>query len=190
MRVDKFIEVMIDTETMSLQSNAAVVSLAAVTMDFGKGTLGDEFKGNATPGSNMRAGLHFDQKTIDWWKTQSAEAKMGWMRDPEALHSMLWRFNDWLRSRKNEPTDRIRVWSMGAAFDIPIVQNALRACELPVLWSYKDVMCHRTMYALNRDVKATYYGTSHDALDDAKNQARHLIQIMQYVNRPWWKRVF
>lgn len=183
-----FRDVMIDTETLSLRSNAAVLSIGAVEMDLERYRLGREYKVNISIGSNRRINLHIDPDTVAWWNKQSDEAKSAASVDAMPIHGALWGFGQWLTDLKSVG-DEVRTWSMGAAFDIPILENAYRACDLPVPWKYKHVMCYRTMYALNRNIKAVYDGVHHDALSDARNQARHLLEIMKYNDRPWWKRI-
>lgn len=161
-------DVMLDFETHSARSNAAIVSIGAVM--FGGQTLGQEFYCTVKTGDQDGRGLHFCPETALWWTQQSAEARKA-LTCPNALDpdQALGAFAGWLRSN-----GAVRLWSNGANFDAPILDNAFRAYGIRNPIKFWDVRDTRTIYEIaGIDMKAyRAKGTHHNALDDAKNQAR------------------
>jgi len=49
-------------------------------------------------------------------------------------------------------------------------------------WSYRNDRCYRTLAAICPEVKMERIGTFHNAVDDAKSQARHLQRIYKKLN--------
>jgi hypothetical protein len=90
------------------------------------------------------------------------------------------------------PTRSVQSLGNGVDFDNVILANAYSACMLKQPWSHKSNRCYRTIYNETKDIIArpTFSGVAHDALDDAKNQANHLINIwkvqdtMKTLNTP------
>ena len=62
-----------------------------------------------------------------------------------------------------------------------ILGNAFRACGIPVPWNFYDERCYRTLKSLFPQLKAAdTRGTKHNALEDARYQAEHLIKIIRH----------
>jgi DNA polymerase III epsilon subunit-like protein len=163
-------QVMIDLETLSTEHNACIVSIGAVKFD-GKDIL-SSFKVNVTAESCKAAGLHLSLDTIDWWATQSPEARHLWMDDAIALPNALDQFEDWYGTRS------LWTWGYGANFDIVIMENAFKAIGRKEPWKYVDVMCLRTVSNLRGLKVPRLEGVHHDALADARNQAKFLLSLM------------
>jgi 3' exoribonuclease, RNase T-like len=60
------------------------------------------------------------------------------------------------------------------------LRHAYEACGIKAPWSYRYDFCYRTMYR-NFPSAEPYRaeGVKHNALDDARSQAKHLISIMK-----------
>lgn len=167
---------MIDIETLSRLPTAAVVSIGAVNFSFKRGLL-EEFKVNISAKSCKDHGLHIEKETLDWWASQSKEARMAWMANPVSLEEGLTQLEDFLGKNK----DRM-VWCNGASFDFPAIRNACIAVGKELPWSYRNEMCQRTINTVlgvsNNVVRqGENQGLHHDALEDAKEQARYLITL-------------
>jgi hypothetical protein len=160
---------MLDLETMGNVPDAAIVSIGAVRFDE---MLRDEFYENITLKSCNETGLTVDADTVSWWMQQSPEAFSYLQENPIHLLAALTKFSDWV-GRNAE------VWGNGASFDNVILSSAYRAAGLPQPWKYWNDRCYRTMAALHPGVKRPDFGTKHNALDDAKSQAIHLIGILR-----------
>ena len=164
------IQVMLDLETMSQRSNASIASIGAVKFDT-TGIL-DEFYTTVNIKTCKDVGLRIDKETVQWWMEQSKEArdmlKIGNVSIQEALDL----FSDWF-GRKS-----LQVWGNGATFDNVIMESAYIATEKTVPWKWWDNRCYRTVKSLIVVPEDERQGVYHNALDDAKHQARHLIKIL------------
>lgn len=182
--------VMIDLETLGTRAGCSIISIGAVEFDPQAGTLGDEYYAVISRYSCNKRGLFEDADTIDWWSRQSPEAREAldlasdW-RTSMTLPDALVKFNEYL-FRLAPPRD-LRLYGNGADFDNPILGGAYAAAgmDFPVTYGGR---CHRTLKNLHElfgeDFRAPSYersGTYHNALDDAKTQAQHLIAIVDKV---------
>ena len=170
--------VMIDLETADSKSNAAIVAIGAVVFDHR-----DTYATFYTPidlNSAVKCGGTIGANTLAWWMQQPDEARAVF-HDSSALslHTALQSFAAWLEANaalRNQNVYRnVCVWGNGATFDNVILSNSYEACGLPKPWSYHNDMCFRTMRSLFPQVDILFNGVKHNALDDARNQALHLI---------------
>jgi hypothetical protein len=171
--------VMLDLETMSVMSNAAIVAIGAVAFDPDTGDLGPTFYCNVDLDSSAAYGLHIQGRTVMWWLERSEDARTALLDDPLPLDEALRRFAAYLR-----PLGEICVWGNGATFDNVILGNAYMAAGLEQPWSYTNDRDVRTIEAIGQGIcdaaeEVERQGTHHNALDDALYQARYVSQIWQ-----------
>jgi hypothetical protein len=83
------------------------------------------------------------------------------------------------------PQQDVLVWSNGASFDIPILNSAFNDVNVAAPWKFYNERCYRTMKNLYPDVPyARAEGSvAHNALHDARDQARHLQLIWAAHNK-------
>lgn len=168
---------MIDLETLGTRPGAVLLSIGAVMFDPRTGDLGAEFYVELDK-RQARFGMHVEENTLEWWEQQSPAARA--VFDNE--HGMV--LTDALRTfgaylTVNRTSDDIRVWGNGAAFDNVLLGVAYARTELRQPWNYRFDRCYRTVCAMFPDIKREQLGTHHNALDDAKSQARHLMEIVR-----------
>ena len=174
--------VMVDLETCGVSAGCAILSIGAVEFDPVKGKLGKEFYQVVRLQSCLDAGLHIFQPTMDWWQSQSPEAQkvltLAKSKSKKVLPLLesLDKFNNYLKEFKSP-----KVYGNGADFDNPILVAAYHSVGIKQGWGAYSGGCYRT---LKRDIcpdikMAARKGTYHNALDDAKNQAQHAIEIFQ-----------
>lgn len=173
--------VMIDLETMSNLSNAAIVALGAVEFDLTEATLGRTFYTPIDLESSVEAGCMMDAGTVLWWLNQSEEARRVFAEESADLTSALEQFSDWL-SKCNVPANKICIWGNGANFDNVILAHAYRQCGIEQPWLFINDRCYRTVKNLFHHIKMERSGIHHNALDDAVSQAKHLIAIASHAN--------
>ena len=167
--------IMLDLET----HGECLVSIGAVTFDE-KG-IGDEFYQVVNVWDCALHGLKPSLETEAWWMQQPHSVRMaleqsisGHGRD---LSASLLAFVDFVGI---EPIDEL--WGNGADFDCILLRKAFDAAKLPPPWSYKAHRCFRTMKNLFSDVqRPEFAGVKHNALDDARQQALHLIEIFRVI---------
>ena len=163
--------VMVDLETMGTNSDAAIISIGAVKFDLKNQKITDRFDKVVDLKSSMAAGLKVDPDTITWWLQQSDEARAPFKQEATDLKEALQDFAIWIG-------DDAKIWGNGAAFDNVILENAYRACELPIPWPHYNNRCYRTIAQLNRHIRIERSGVYHCAIDDAENQANHFMKIL------------
>jgi hypothetical protein len=168
--------IMVDLETLSAETNAAILEIGAVVFSR-QGVTDNNFYVKVDLESAMQHG-HVSASTIRWWMEQSNEARAeafsggGWML-PEALAQ----FGDWVRSVAYD--GNVEVWGNGAGFDNAILRHAYRAVhneDTP--WPFRYDRCYRTLKSRHPDVQFVREGTHHNALDDAVSQAKHAAAIL------------
>ena len=163
--------VMIDIETLGTASNSVILSIGAVEFDLNG--LGKEFEVFIDPESCTDHGLVIDARTVMWWMGQSDAARGELLKRKgvpldEAMVKLHNAF-DWKGKQ---------VWCNGTDFDFPIIGSACKAVGTLEPWQYWAKMDYRTLKNLPGAPKMQKRsGTHHNALDDAKTQAEHAVEI-------------
>jgi hypothetical protein len=172
------VNIMLDLETMGNGPNAAIVAIGAVEFKPADMTLGQEYYHIINLESSVKAGGQMDASTVMWWMRQGEEARGKVCGVGMSIHIALSAFAFWL-SEQSEP---VLIWGNGSDFDNVILAQAYRRADMSVPWKYSSNRCYRTMKALRPDVPLLRAGTHHDALDDAKAQALHLMTILRVLD--------
>lgn len=149
----KKINVVVDIETLSLRSDAAIISIAAVPFMLDKGSFdnNDKYGYTGVPAfdemmkdiscpegyasfyetidatSCAMAGLAFDMETVKFWSEMPDEAKSAIMEKPRvSIRQALEDFVAYLENLKAmNQADELIIWVQGSDFDIPILKNAM-----------------------------------------------------------------
>lgn len=169
--------IMLDLETLGNGNKAVIAAIGAVKFDKETGELGQEFYKIVNPKTCIDAGLIMDVDTVLWWFKQSPEARAIFMHNASEISTLqeaLAEFTDFVGNPKTA-----LVWGNGSNFDNVILGNAYKAIGEPQPWPYWGDRCYRTAAALTPGIKRNRVGTYHNALDDAKTQALHLMQILR-----------
>ena len=167
--------VMLDLETMGTSSQAAIVAIGAIEFDPVTGKLGREFYRNVDLSDCIKHGLRVDGRTVMWWLSQSDEARQALMAThPIPLRDALLQFDEFMQY-----VDVPSVWGNGAGFDNVILSNAYETVGLKRPWSYKGDRDVRTMTMLGEIIGIQHEDAAHNALEDAKIQARYVSQVWQ-----------
>lgn len=162
--------IMLDIETLATGTNAAITSIGAVK--FGGGEILDSFYYRVDLDSCMNYGLEIHPNTIMWWMSQSDDARSE-LTNSDTTDIVL--ALEWFSLFAGEDAE---VWGNGATFDNVNLRNAYEKCGLKTPWSFRKDMCYRTIKNLYPDIKLEREGTHHNALDDAKSQAIHLMKMI------------
>jgi hypothetical protein len=164
-------QVMVDLETLGTSSTAVIIAIGAVEFDQKSGKLGREFYRVVDGQSCVDAGMKMDVSTVMWWMKQDTTARAAFEVKGVPLKDALGDLAEWL-------PEAASVWGNGATFDNVILSSAYRAVSLEQPWPFWGDRCYRTLKNLRPDVKFAREGTYHNALDDAKSQARHAIALL------------
>lgn len=166
--------IMLDLETWGTTPGCAIRSIGAVVFNPKNGALGSEFYLNIEDRSCPDFGLDRDPDTEAWWLDQSEEAQSAFASDRFDIDAACRAFHKWFQQQHGK-----YVWGHGAAFDPPIMEHAMRACDVEVPWDFWNVRCCRTVLALGNRRPLRAGGTHHNALDDAKAQARAVAAVFR-----------
>jgi DNA polymerase III epsilon subunit-like protein len=162
--------VMCDIESLGTRPGSAILSIGAV--QFTDDGITSEFYQRIDLKSCTDYGLTIDPDTVLWWFKQADEARLEIVKPGNALDQVLGDFGDWLGS------DPAEIWGNGASFDNALLAAAYHAIGRKLPWKYSADRCYRTIKALHPQNPFVRTGTLHNALDDARTQARHLLQIL------------
>jgi exodeoxyribonuclease VIII len=170
-------DIMLDLETMGTGPSAAIIAIGAVAFDLEAGTLGERFYEVVDLASSVAQGGVMDAATVLWWLGQSEEARDALRAPGMPLPDALLQFSRWMGLNAN--LKEVRIWGNGAAFDNVVLASAYDRAGIVRPWAFWNDRCYRTVKALHPEVKMNRAGTHHHALDDAQDQARHLIQMLR-----------
>lgn len=184
---------MMDLETRGTTAGCAIVSVGLIAFNPFADHVDDIFADDGfytvvTMSSNVDAFLHIDKDTDDWWAKQSPAARKALeAHKADKGSSLVETLNGMVSYVAEHCTPRnALMWGNGADFDNPIVAVAARMVGFKLPWQWGN-RCYRTIKNLH-EVFGTEFavpkkaGTvAHNALADAKDQALHHWEVVQYV---------
>lgn len=165
--------IMLDLETLGSKPGAVIVAIGAVR--FGGGMLGAEFYRRVNAESCVRLGLQMDVSTVLWWMKQKDDARLELTKPGAELAEAISDFSHFCSSR---PSASNVLWGNGSDFDNAILSRCYEVCGHNPPWQFWNNRCYRTVKNLHPQVAMTRTGTAHNALEDAKSQALHLMQML------------
>lgn len=161
---------MVDLETYSTRSSAAILQIGYVAFDPASGDIGPGEEIDVDWRSQHR---HVDPGTVAWWSKQQQAGCALPDKGNVSLAGAMRMLADFCAAILQK---KFTVWAWGASFDLAILEDAALAFaasgELP--WRYSRHRCARTLCALadvSRDGSIT-----HSALEDTI-QAAAAVQI-------------
>lgn len=163
----------LDLETLGKGPQAAIVAIGCVRVE--NGQLAGEFYERIDLQSAMAQGGQVDGSTIQWWLSQSEEARVevNGMQDSLPIHIALELLASFMRKGEFEEP---RVWGNGSTFDNVITTTALERCGIQRPWEYWNDRDLRTLVELYPAAKQglEFEGVKHHALHDARHEAKIL----------------
>jgi hypothetical protein len=177
-----YTDVMVDIETLGTTPGCSIISIGAI--GFNILLEQDEwmrfYSGPISRESNRRCGLKEDRDTVEWWQTQSQEARVVFEEASRPCRGI----DDALAAFKKFFPENGKIWGNGADFDNPVLSVAYKAVGIKQPWNHWNSRCYRTMKNIFKKVEAPeFIGTRHNALDDAFHQTRHLVKILEEAYR-------
>jgi len=175
----KNIHAMVDLETLSLASNASIISIGAVLWDIETGEIKRRFYANVDPTQKFSEGLDINPGTVMWWLQQSDQARGAFLEHtPVNLKAALIELGLFI-------PQKTKVWSH-ATFDSVVLSNAYKQLGLATSWSFRDVMDIRTLTSLFKALGKADHNelpqrpeklVLHNALADAEWQAHYVTYM-------------
>lgn len=166
---------MVDIETGNNKPNSGILSIGAVKFDPVAGKIGDEFYRAIDPVDAFANGS-VGGDTFRWWMRQSDAAReaavCGTTKLADALTELVKLYPDWRN---------VKVWGNSPSFDMVILEHAFRRVlnrEAPwAFWNTRDCRTVAELAGQRPPKIATSAGVHHNALDDAKHQARWVMSM-------------
>jgi exodeoxyribonuclease VIII len=168
---------MIDIETLDTADTAVILQIGGCIFDeSGENTQKFDMRLSWVDG---QCGRTISASTVDWWLKQDAEMRQrvfyeGYRFFPkEACMEMLQLF-----------TNVNYFWAKGK-FDFNILENMFQQCNICPPWSFRQIFDYRTMLVM-ASLRYGYVETksnTHNAMDDAVNQAKNLVNILNLMDR-------
>ncbi|EON1131560.1 3'-5' exoribonuclease [Escherichia coli] len=174
------IHLMIDLETMGKNPDAPIISIGAIFFDPQTGDMGPEF--SKTIDLDTAGGV-IDRDVIKWWLKQSREAQSAIMTDEIPLDDALLQLREFIDENSGEFF--VQVWGNGANFDNTILRRSYERQGIPCPWRYCNDRDIRTIVELGKAIDfdartaIPFEGERHNALDDARYQAKYVSAIWQ-----------
>lgn len=169
--------VMLDLETLSTRKNAAIIQIAAIAFD---PTAGADPAASGWQSFNRYVidnEGHVNPRTVAWWMQQPTAASIGKKIETTgvSLDEALRDLHEWYKNQSNVEA----VWSHGATFDIPIIEQRCAELGREIPWHYRHPRDTRTLYALapgGMPAVEGYGGAlTHDALFDCEIQIKQVV---------------
>lgn len=194
----KYVDVMLDLETMGVGNNPAIIQVAAVAFNSETGEEYAKFDRKIDLQSSMDAGLTISAGTIKFWMTHKSvnqEARDIVMeqtgdhgKQGNTLEEALKSFKIWYKSLPTLTNKKLGcTWGNGSASDNVWVRSAYEAVGVKPPFIFRDDMCLRTLRTLakrkgyNSD-NLHFEGNMHDGLDDCRYQIKDLIEIKKFLD--------
>ena len=173
-RVPALNHCMIDIETMGQRPNAPVLSIGAVKFDPNTGKIGQEFYAAVSPADAFLHGSP-DGDTLKWWMGQADAARASVVSGTDTLAEALGKLAGFYGNWGN-----VEVWGNGPSFDMTILEYAFnRALGAKAPWQFWNVRDCRTVASIagKRPPRIGGAGVYHNALDDARHQAKWVSEM-------------
>jgi 3' exoribonuclease, RNase T-like len=164
---------MIDIETLSVSTNATILTIAAQSFDpLGEGHFDKHYYARISLES--QEDRHIDDETVEWWSTQPPESVEEALGDGNRID---------LSTALSELADVLwlskRVWFNGPCFDAKILEHAYQSYGKSTPWAYYEVRDARTVYGLHPTLVKT--PPSHHALEDCRRQIDLLQRTLKQL---------
>ncbi|EFO2616864.1 exonuclease [Escherichia coli] len=171
---------MIVLKTMGTSPDAPIISIGAIFYDPQTGDMGPEFSKTI---DLETAGGVIDRGAIKYWWKQSREAQSAIMTDEIPLDDALLQLREFIDENSGEFF--VQIWGKEANFNNVILRRSYERQGIPCPWSYYNDRDVRTIVELGKAIDfdartaIPFEGERHNALDDARYQAKYVSAIWQ-----------
>ncbi|WP_394131944.1 3'-5' exonuclease [Marinobacter nauticus] len=176
-----YTDAMADIETLDTRPSAVVISIGVVlfnrrepkvkmkelNLKFGKKEFRDE---------QIMMGRTVDKETVAWWKGQEPDAKRIFKQaNVTSMEDALNKLTAFL----TQGDTNYLIWGNGSDFDNTIITSLYESFGMQAPWKFWNNRCFRTFKGEHGHITRPpeFQGVKHDAVDDARQQARYLQAI-------------
>lgn len=182
--------VVLDLETLSVNNNAMIISIGAVSLSNQLNITG-YFYMPVKLRKLISNDFAVDVSTFNWWMQQSKDAIDALdLIDGHFISQVIPQFCLWLgvqpmSMNKTTPKLKTKLWGNGPEFDNIILKNAFDRVSVVWPFSYNSVQSLRTLRYINDtlDLDAEFPEPyiKHHALYDAESEAIYLQNVMKHL---------
>lgn len=171
----------LDLETLSLKTDARVLSIGAVGLD-GQFQIVSHFYAPLKIEWLLNPEYSVDANTFNWWMQQSSEARAALdIENGLTPSDAVDRFNWWIKANGDPST--MNVWGNGPEFDVVILKHLFQRNHTDWPFIYNRVQSIRTIRLLDDvlglDAIWEKARVEHHALYDAEAEALFLQDVMK-----------
>lgn len=169
--------VMIDIETKGTRTDTTVLAIGAVKFDIHSNTgMAQELYLHPDLEQQRLMQRTEDPATMKWWDTQSEAVRYEAFRMDcrIPLESALDQLSEFC-------ADAGTVWAQGPQFDISILESLYTSLGKRKPWRFNQIRDSRTLFGILGDRRDKNDTGLHNALEDARSQARAAQQAMAYL---------
>jgi hypothetical protein len=176
------LHIMLDLETLSTRANAIILEVGYAIFETGGEWIQESGCWKLNWGMQVGA-RHLNQETFDWWMRQSDEAFKGAFAGDERTSPIAF-INEFGLNGRIPWHNLTGVWSHGAGFDIPILDDLHTQHGHRVPWHYRTPRDTRTLFWLADMSQADMFPPTlkHSAEADAVAQAVSVQRALKKLN--------
>ena len=171
-------------------TGSVILSVGAVAFDRDapeNPLLGADFYERLDVQSQLDAGATVDGDTIAWWFRQSDATRDAALERPADPGVVLGGLAIWMAEVRGGSNDgSVLVWGNGATFDVTLLEGLFNLYGVPVPWRFyeaRDVRTVMDLAGVRKEDLGVENPLAHDALEDAKYQARYLTRALALLKR-------
>lgn len=180
--MSEYIEVMLDIETTGVKPGCAIWQFGVAV------STGEEHIYTINPKGTTNDAFQHDPDTIDWQNRVNSDEWEAAHRIPifgDQQEDMLSDLSNLIQNLRNQAktSDRkLRLWCKGTDFDFPILAYAYQVYAKDVPWKYYETNDLRTLCSVT-GLKVPKFEGAHNALQDARHQLVHLLELLELIKR-------
>jgi hypothetical protein len=166
-----------DLETLGVKATSVILSIGAVA--FNETELFQEVKVNLNIDEQLRWGRTIDGSTLLFWFQQSDKARVAATMAPVQVAKALNVFGGLIQG----VGPKTLLWANGQDFDLGILGNLYDTVGMARPWVYNAGRDMRTLIDITGKPDIKFEGEQHDALADAKHQAKVIQAALKMVKK-------
>ena len=160
---------MIDLETLHTCPNAIILTLGGIKFNpYSDTEPYDQIYVKIDIDNQSELGRQSSDDTLSWWSKQPEKAKNEAfdVNNRLLLSDSLTKLTKWVWGADT-------IWGHGYGFDLTILEDAYRSCDMAIPWNFWQVKDSRTLFSLCKvDPRKSMQTDLHNALADAYYQAK------------------
>jgi hypothetical protein len=166
---------MFDLESLNMRASSVITSIGAVKFEPRGDWLGDEFHMHVSIANSLHHGRSIGADTLLWWLAQENDARRTLVNGQHEAAPLIVALDAFAGFYEG----CTEIWCNGASFDFSILADAYAGMGIERPWDFWKERDLRTLKGLF-PTDFERLGVRHNALDDARHQARLVQHILRF----------